>query len=318
MKVPTLYLLLPLAFLAWERFGRKTLRSPRLWLFFLLVLVPPLLWYGYTAAQARAYLGGRNLWLQNDKLLGAEYLLSARFYRLIFLTRLGEKMFAFSAFPLFLAGVLLPVRERRERVLHVWLGAVVLYFFLVAKGNFIHEYYQLPVIPVGCLFAGKAAGAAFRRARERGVPLRRDRLSWAVAVLLLFVPFHAVYKVNDRLGWNRSTLRFARRVASLTSPEDRLLVQAGHQTTLLYHADRRGWYVGKRVRLDRRRLEAYRARGARFYVNRVAGFARSNPSLYRYLKRRYPFLEAGKDGLVVDLTRPMGARGRGERAGDGG
>ncbi len=315
VKLPALYLFLPLAFLAWEKFGWKALARWRLWLFLLLVLVPSVLWYGYTNALAQAELGGRNLWLQNDKLFGIEYLRSARFYRLIFLTRLGEKMFAFSAFPLVIIGLLLPARERRERVLHVWLGAVVLYFFVVAKGNAIHEYYQLPVIPVGCLFAGKAVSAAVGRARRRGVPLARDRLLWVVAVLLLFIPFHAVYKVGDRLGTKLSTLRFARRVAAATSEADRLLVQDNHQTDLLYYADRRGWYVGSHVKMDKHRLEAYRTKGALYYVARTSGLRRANPTLYRYLRRNYRLLEEGGDGIIVDLSRPLGVRRSPDRGG---
>lgn len=316
VKLPALYLFLPLAFLAWEKLSWRAFRSFRIWLFPLLVLIPPVLWYGYTSLlAARAGLEGAGLWLQNDKLFGIEYLGSARFYRLLFLTRLGEKMFAFSVFPLFLAGLFLPVREPRERVLLVWLGAVVLYFFTVAKGNAIHEYYQLPVLPVGCLFAGKAVSAAVRRARARGVPWRRDRLLWAVTLLLLFVPFHSVWKLRDRLETDLSTLRFARKVAAATSAQDRLLVQGSHQTDLLYYADRRGWYLGNQARLHDRRLEAYREKGTRYYVTRLADLRRGNPPLYRYLRRNYPFVEEGRDGIIVDLTRRLNAGGEAGRKG---
>jgi len=309
VKAPALYLLFPLAFLAWDKLGGRAVRDGRLWIFLFLVLVPPLLWYAYTGAQARAALGGGSFWLQNDKLIGAEYLLRPKFYRLIFLTRLGEKMFAFAAFPLFLAGICLSVRGRREVFLHVWLGAVLLYFFVVAKGNYIHEYYQLPVIPVGCLFAGKAASAAAGRARRRGVRLGRDPLMWAVAALLLFVPVHSVWKVGERLRVDLSVLRVSRRVEAHTAPGDRLLVQDNHHTDLLYYADRKGWYVSHRTKIGEAGLESYRRRGVRYYVNRSAlpRLKRWNPALDGYLRKRYRFLEEGRDGIIVDLTRPLGA-----------
>ncbi len=311
VKAPALYLLFPLAFLAWDKLGGRAVRDGRLWLFLLLVLVPPLLWYAYTGAQARAVLGGGSFWLQNDKLIGAEYLLRPKFYRLIFLTRLGEKMFAFAAFPLFLAGICLSVRGRREVFLHVWLGAVLLYFFVVAKGNYIHEYYQLPIIPVGCLFAGKAASAAASRVRRRGVRLGRDPLMWAVAALLLFVPVHSIWKVGERLRMDLSVLRLSRRVDAHTSPEDRLLVQDNHHTDLLYYADRKGWYVSHRTKIGEAGLESYRKRGVRYYVNRSPPprLKRWNPALDGYLRKHYRFLEEGRDGIIVDLTRPLGAEG---------
>jgi 4-amino-4-deoxy-L-arabinose transferase-like glycosyltransferase len=45
LKIPTLYIGLPLLYLAWLRFGSKTLKTGSLWLFAIMVLVPVAAWY---------------------------------------------------------------------------------------------------------------------------------------------------------------------------------------------------------------------------------------------------------------------------------
>ena len=108
-----------------------------------------------------------------------------------------------------------------------------------------------------------------------------------------------------------SVLRLSRRVDAHTAPEDRLLVQDNHHTDLLYYADRKGWYVSHRTKIGEAGLESYRKRGVRYYVNRSPPprLKRWNPALDGYLRKRYRFLEEGRDGIIVDLTRPLGAEG---------
>jgi hypothetical protein len=185
------------------------------------------------------------------------------------------------------------------------MGSVIFYFLIVARGNYVHEYYQLPVLPVVCLLAGKAVGAVFHRARQKNIQLSRDPLVWIVVLLLLFIPFNSVWLVHRRMKLNLPTLYFARQVASRISAGDRLLVQARQQTDLLYYAERRGWHVGNYIQLNRDQLEAYRKKGARYYVNEGTAFEKGNPSLYSYLRETYPLLEKGRYGIIFDLGQPL-------------
>lgn len=109
IKATALYLVLPALWLSKAHLGWKGFRDIRLELLLVLGFVAPLLWYGYIGSKAQTGLKG-GVWLRNDKPVGFEYLLRPKFYRLIFLTRLGEKMFAFSAYSLVLAGAVLALR----------------------------------------------------------------------------------------------------------------------------------------------------------------------------------------------------------------
>lgn len=301
IKATAVYLVFPVLWLCKDSFGLKGFRNIWLWLFLVVGFIAPFLWYGFIGSKAPTDLGG--VWLSNDKLIGFEYLLRFKFYRLIFLTRLGEKMFAFGAYPLVLAGIVLAVRHPRMHFLLAWIGGVVLSFFIVAKGNYIHEYYQLPIVPVGCLMAGLAVSEVLRRTRLRSVSPLRSKWIWGMSMLLLFVPIHSVYKVGERLRTNLSVRSFSQRVDVLTSRKDLILLQDNHQTDLLYYADRKGWFVGQNKKITSKELELYREKGARYYIFRSAFFKEWNPLLYAYLKHSYRILEEDRTGIIVDIRR---------------
>jgi 4-amino-4-deoxy-L-arabinose transferase-like glycosyltransferase len=98
IKLPTLYMGGPLLFLAWLKFRSKIFAQFKLYIFVILILTPPLLWYSHMAEMHAQVNQGQNIWLDNDKLANQGILFDYKFYKLIFGTRLVEKMFAFTAF----------------------------------------------------------------------------------------------------------------------------------------------------------------------------------------------------------------------------
>ena len=161
VKLPTLYMGGPLLFLAWNKFRGKIFYQPRLYLFVVMILAPPALWYSYIARLQFETYGGANVWL--DMLKDWEILLTLRYWKLIFWTRLVEKMFAFTVFPFLVLGMWATTQNKERYVLHTWFFSICAYFVIAAKYNFIHEYYQVPIIPVGCLFAGKFIADFYRQ-----------------------------------------------------------------------------------------------------------------------------------------------------------
>src|SRR5262249_49498066 len=140
VKIPSLYLGLPLLFLAYERFGRATFRQPALWGFAALTLIPTLLWYhhGYRLfEQTHLTFGIWNSYGQ-PKWGNGHLLASWGFYRLM-LERLFGVILTPPGFVLLIIGLLMPPGSRSERFFHVWLVAAFLFLLLVPEGNRLHE-----------------------------------------------------------------------------------------------------------------------------------------------------------------------------------
>src|SRR5262245_12405846 len=120
VKVPSLYMGLPLLFLAYCRFGKAMLRQPALWMFAALTLVPTFLWYYHAYGlfeQTHLTFGIWNRYGQ-PKWGNLDVLATGGFYVLM-LERLMGVVFSPLGFVLVVAGLLVRVRSPRERLFHV-------------------------------------------------------------------------------------------------------------------------------------------------------------------------------------------------------
>ena len=292
VKLPTLYMGGPLLFLAWNKFRGKIFYQPRLYLFVVMILAPPALWYSYIARLQFETYGGSNVWL--DMLKDWEVLLTLRYWKLIFWTRLVEKMFAFTVFPFLVLGMWATTQNKERYVLHTWFFSICAYFVIAAKYNFIHEYYQVPIIPVGCLFAGKFI-ADFYRQNASGAWNKRV---WLVLIMIVFIPIHSIYKLNKRLNYNDSYIKLGEEIKENTEPDDLIIAnQVNASPQIFYYGQRKGWGVTFDQKLKPKTLTEYVNKGARLYVMVGGNLEENDPELNEFLKSQHQFLN--KDPKVT-------------------
>ena len=310
VKVPTLYLGFPLVALAVQRHGAGFLRRPSLWLYLVLVLLPPVLWHRHALdlfEETGLTFGifgssGYDKWDHALLLSGAFWgTLGGRFLEYVW-TPAGAL--------LVLAGVIglwPPAGDagRRRLYLYAWLGGLIAYVLLVPEGNRKLHYYQIPFVPVGALFAGAPLAALLgsgdlggRRsawlARLSGMPRRLLAAGLLVAVVAGSV--HAVrhyYRPTVRDYY--LTCRAGARALASKLPADALLLvgdlddNAGaafraQSPTLLYYAHRKGWQITP-DEFSGARLDSFAARGADFFVV-PGGFVVGRGPFWQELLRR--------------------------------
>ena len=313
IKLPTLYLGAPLLFLVWMKHRKAILFQPKLYLFAFLSLLPALLWYGYCAKlQSEAY-GGSNLWL--DLITNWDRLTTLRWYKLIFWTRLAEKMFAFTAFPFLILGFIAKVEKPEDRVFHVWFLSVCAYFFIAAELNFIHEYYQVPIIPVGCVFVGKFLADFWEKNPTLGWKLNYK--VWLVLLMITFIPFHSIYKLNKRLRYSDDYLTIGEKIKEFTDANDLLVAQDKYLATsgkgqgspqLFYFSARKGWIHGVNYILSPDKLKEYISEGADFYIITRQNLEKANPELYSYLNQQHHLEFKDQQMALFRLNPPSGER----------
>ena len=302
VKLPTLYMGAPLLFLAWNNFRGKIFYQPLLYIFVIVILIPPTLWFSYIARLQFETYGGSNVWL--DMLKDYEVLFTLRYWKLIFVTRLIEKMFAFTVFPFVVLGMRAYTSNKENHVLHIWFFSICLYFVIAAKYNFIHEYYQVPIIPVGCLFAGKFI-ADFYRKNTSGDYYKSGKF-WLVTLMIIFIPIHSIYKLNGRLNYNGIWLEISNAVQQKTVRTDRLILEeAVSNPRIFYYSQRKGWgysIFDELKPLTPSRLEALIKKGATHYVMAEKP-NKMNPEMHSFLKSNYQLILQEEHVTIFKLSK---------------
>jgi hypothetical protein len=232
IKLPSMYLCLPLLCLAYSKYRKKTFSKLSIYMFFILSTFPALLWY----ANASNNMIGFYIFHKSN----FEILLQPDFYRRIFesigllvLTPIG----AFLA----LFGLMLSVNKPEEYFLHFWLSAIVIYTLIAPEVNSIHYYYQLPFVPIFSIFAAKAiTRISYHEIWQKTIfsKINTKLMIWIIMVAILAIGFITIIPFYK---WNPNTYRAALAVNALT--ENGAVVIAGRaiQEAPLYYTDRKGW-----------------------------------------------------------------------------
>jgi 4-amino-4-deoxy-L-arabinose transferase-like glycosyltransferase len=241
IKLPALYLGLPILYLAWIRFRGRLFARPELWLFAFGILASVAIWYGHAHAIVRAGGLSFGIWeYGSDKWGNWSLVGSAGFWNGIVFRSLAERWFTWIGFALLLGGLLLPRRSERERLFDWWLIAVLVYFVIVARGNFVHEYYQLPFMPAGVVFVAKVFA--------RLTSVERSALAKATAaVAMVGIGALSAVRLGSYLG-REDPARSAEAIVgdaarTRTEPKALIVTPTGGNPTLLYLAARKGWTV---------------------------------------------------------------------------
>jgi 4-amino-4-deoxy-L-arabinose transferase-like glycosyltransferase len=267
LKIPCLYIGLPLAWLAWYHDGWSFLRRPAIWLYAVLLLAVVAGWYGHShrvGLETGLSFGIFNY--GSDKWGRWELLADWQYWNSILFRSLAERHLTWGAVPLLLIGFLRPAGNRRSAFFVAWLAAILVYFLIVQGGNLTHEYYQLPAVLPLSFFLGR--GTAWLLAGDR--PNRRLARGMAVT-LLSATAVLSVLRLGDYLGREdprrEADAELARLVASHTDPHDLGVFLTGGDPTVLYLSHRKGW-IAAPATFDRPWLNGRVAKGARFLAAR--------------------------------------------------
>ena len=323
-KLTSLFLGVPVLFLFWVKFKNRLFQSPRVWLFALLTLAVPLLWYFHSYRLFLEYhntfgiIGGGYLKFGTHSILA-----SPSFYALTFL-----RLMMYHVTPLgFLCMVFALVRfsgEPKQYLFHAWGISVLIYLAIAAKGVLMGHYqYILPVVPPAAAIAGLGTVKLFRTIQSIG--RTRALLSHKVLAPLLMVLFignavssNTLYKTRDTVFSRLSIekMRTGKAVRNLTASGSLIVVVDAdmddvtpeHSMTppdVFYFGDRQGWYQSMAwITIDK--IEKLRRQGARYLVfssNDVGLFRREHADMYSTLSHNYLVLMDSKDGIIYDLWK---------------
>lgn len=300
VKLPALYLGLPLLYLAWGKYGRGFIRRPELWSFAGVTLSIVAAWYAHAHALKDVNGLTFGIWeYGSDKWGNWDLVFSVRYWNTVLFSHLAERIITWPIMGLFLIGLFHDRRSRTGAVVDVWLVALLVYLIVVAKGNYIHEYYQLPLVPPVVLIVARLLGiwvpGSFTN-NKRSILLALVLIGAFSLGTIRFVQYH---RGEDA---QRSHLyQLAQAIQEHTPPRSPILLLDGSDPTLLYLAGRKGWHVTI-DQLTNPDLTRYRDLGARALVI-VQRHITSEPDRARYheLTNGFPTLYTSTAGLVLGL-----------------
>jgi hypothetical protein len=277
IKLPALYLGLPLMYVCWKKYRATLFAQPLIWVFVVVVFGVTAWWY-YHAHLLKLSTGLTfGIWgFGTDKWGNSDLLLSLKFYNDVFFKSIAERHFTYAAFILFVIGLFLKRSGERERLFDVWLIAVVVYILIVAKGNQVHEYYNLPFMLPAVVFAGKTIARfnIFCAESWNSYRIRTSLLSFCVLATLVLSTLRLSMLFNGET-YHAPLFTLASAVKEATLRDDLCITVSEGNPVMLYFCGRKGWTCGP-AELDSMYIQLRIHEGARYIVAEKEVFERNN------------------------------------------
>ena len=291
-KPYALIFLLPLFFLFFQKYAVNLIKKPQIYLFFLLSLIPFVLWWLWVNQfpEGIPYSG----WLLNE----GNIRFKGAFFQWIFSDRIASLILG--NFGIIFLGVgLFALNKFKDGVMYFWLIGLFVYTTVIAKGSVTHDYYQIPFIIPITYFSAKGIEFLFqlqKRFFEKGIAII------LIIIILLFTIAFSWYRVRDFYNLT-SGIDLAGNYVNQNIPKDVLIITGdGADPTLLYNCNRRGWTIGYGSTLenDKSIIEKLIGEGAKYYVttqvNQIKG-----TDFEKYMRSRHSVLKETDQYVVFKL-----------------
>ena len=309
VKIPCLYLGFPLMFLAYNKYKVKMFGNWKLLLLIVLIFIPVILWY-YHANQLLKETGLTfGVWDTNDKWGHLNIIFSFKFYNDVFFKSIAERHLTYAGFIPFLIGLFIKRKNRSEYLFDVWLLSIIFYILLLAKGNQVHEYYQLPFILPAVVFIGKAFDKFFPldisdMFRKKVHSSNSNRSLSILFVIFLFgiivLSFLRTSNLYSNEDYNSPLFKMALDIDKASAKNDLIITVCNGDPVFLYRADRKGWIVTP-GNISVENIKDKQSRGAKLLAGDKTYFDDNSRKDLEELKKNYKVIEDNKDYFILRL-----------------
>ncbi len=212
------------------------LKNRRLWLWGLVSFLPLLLWRIHLANHPEASFA--STWLLN----ATNIRFTGAFFRWLIFDRLNRLIFATGGFVLLILGMISSYQEKKRLGIFIWLLSIAAYMTIFAMGNVTHDYYQLPVVPVGSILVAFGFWQLIGSSAKPVIKLINVLV--AVSLLVMSLAF-GWYEVRGYFNINRPEIVAAGKVVDELTPKNALVIAAyNSDPAFLYQTNRHGWPDG--------------------------------------------------------------------------
>jgi hypothetical protein len=250
IKPFVLFLSFPLIYLFFKKYQFRIYRVPQIILFIVCACLPFFLWRWWM----RQFPEGIPA---SDWLFNAENIrFKGAFFYWLFADRFGRLILGYWGLLLLLLGLLVKPTKKEGLFFLTWFTGILAYFFVIAKGNVTHDYYQIIAIPIISIFLAKGSILLLSPSKT----LNQILLFPVFITCLLFTLAFSWYHVRGFFNINHPEIVKAGRMADrLLPPQAKVIAPYGGDTAFLYQTKRKGWPIGGNI-------EEKIKEGASFYI----------------------------------------------------
>lgn len=305
MKLPTLYIGLPLLYLAFHKYRWSLFKNAFIYLLVFLVLVPVLFWYFHAH---QLFLNGGSsfgIWTYGQDKWGMfSLLIDPAWYNDIFFKSIAERHLTYPGFILFIAGLLIKRSYERERLFDIWLIAILIFIFIAAQAHRAQEYYTLPFNIAAAVYIGKFLAkylplSAFNAALSRYK--YRSYFALLCVVLICVLSYLRVARFYNGERPDSPVLKIGRDVQTVSEPEDKIITVGDGNPVYLYHARRFGW-TAMPQQLDSMYIAERKREGAKFIAGEREIFTGNNSAeKLSFLLNNYRVIKNEADYIIVAI-----------------
>lgn len=312
-KIPTIYMLSVVIYLAYLRDGHKFIIKKDFLLFLILSLLPALLWYSLRMSEPMF----RHVTPIPTMI---RYLMWNKFYFRVFecfsifiLTPIG--------IPLFTLGFLIKPKKLEQGLVYVWFAALLFYLFRTPDVNSFHYYYQLPFVPVVCIFVARSLSKTFEQDFWRQTIFYRANYRLIVFVICILITLSSIISIRPFYKWNPVTYNVGKFIKANTSKDALLIAGRCTQEGPLYYTDRKGWIInedgvisyvefykgddfsGIRNKNEIELIEFLIARGADYYFTTNMTAFKSSKILEDYMRSQFEVFKESEGYIIFNLNK---------------
>ena len=280
VKPYAVFMIIPMIYFAFLKQGVKIFKFKQAYLFSVLAFIPVILWRYHYHLHPEANFDTNWLFNQtNIRFTGA-------FFRWLIFDRLNRLIFATGGFVLFILGLLDSVTSKTKGLIFTWLASVFLYMTIFAMGNVTHDYYQLPIMPVGSILVSLGFWSLVNKSKK--ISLKLFNSSIALVLLVLSFAF-GWYEVRGFFNINRPEIVIAGQAVDQKTPQNSIVI-APYQAdpAFLYQTNRYGWPIG----VD---IESKIKKGATHYISV------NHDDVAKYLETNCQLVEKTDQYVLIDL-----------------
>ncbi len=306
MYPPGMSVILPMAYLAYSKYGKKAFKDYRLYLTFFCLVIFTFAWIYYfvkiSGGGAFAWHHDWGNWKYYFTWLNINYFFKTMFY--------VPAKFVFT--PLGYAALIIGIiksSEKKYRMFYFWMLAIYINYALDPYPSFqvLHEYYYYQLVPAGAVFI--AVGLDWLWQRRRLLQVASFKRVMVILVLII-CSVSSMYPCKKAMMRYVTRWRINQYLPSLTvrgiTEKDSLVVYAGGKPQLVYYCDRIGWktskYPGCRGSRGHAAIERYKRKGADYLVNLTTGdFKEKHKKYLLDLQEHYKLIERTNDYVIYKL-----------------
>jgi hypothetical protein len=278
-KPMAVFLLLPIGWLVLRKYGWSKRLIGELMLYGVISIIPLLLWRKWILQFPEGI--PVSTWLLNGN--GIRF--KGAWFHWLFAVRLGDLILGFWGLILFGIGLVVSPSKKEGWFFRWWILGTLLYLIIFATGNVQHDYYQILIIPVVCIYAAKGLAS-----------LLRNNLAGIIVAFLSVIAMlgFSWFTIRTYYWINRPEIVEAGKVADSILPKDaKVIAPYNGDTTFLYQTQRQGWPLG----FD---IDKKIAMGATAYVTVSPTDADLET---RDLSEKYTVLVRNDKFAIIDLTK---------------